>query len=269
MKASRGRGQHWREVNGRTEEEKLACRCIPNFSGKNLESVCLLLGGRVLVSPEYSTRHTLHNWEREYPLSKLSAFEPYDIIPAPIWRAKIPAGHFNIGITRRQPIITDDAIRVVLPTTGAVYGLTIRSGDDRGDDSDQSIQQETLVKVRFPTDLPWMSAFSHNRAVGFVGKRHDELCFAHYNWAGSEVAHHSGHRIVQSPIRSLGDTTSELLLDQFTNRVLVVGDKATSFYILCASDLPSAISRRRLATDETGIALVSPDGANAKRGEGS
>ncbi|KAJ3527700.1 hypothetical protein NMY22_g9683 [Coprinellus aureogranulatus] len=237
----------WRDANGRgTIDEPVLGRWIPRGPSmfSPITSIHLLPGNRILLSYEASrATFSLHNWERDYPLSRITDHHTaYSRVPNPVWQFESPSD--PVFIASQHPFIIRDTIKMVLPTAGYVYGLTIQMDDY----SLEGVRLHPLLKARFDDILP--ASFQLNRGVGFRDHPLKELYYAAYSWTGKHACSDhsdeckgakSAFLVIDNPLRELRDNWETMgpgtcLFDLFSNRVIIPNSDVTKLYTVFATN---------------------------------
>ncbi|KAJ3549320.1 hypothetical protein NMY22_g926 [Coprinellus aureogranulatus] len=263
----------WHHANGRTKDQKLSCRCIsaPATSIEvclsnvivhkfpfqaadahiSLQSMVLLPGNRLLI--DYGNQlAVLYNWEVDLTLCDFtpSAASSEGSRPRPLWEFRSPPHGSDgpiQGLASQQPLILGEAIRMVIPTSRTVYGLSISTHDHSAD----GIQMQTLLKEE--KGIGNFGHFSLNRGVATRFTKGHLFVFSNYHWVGANLDDHRLGRGLQTfpnPVQECYPGKPTLMLhDQFTNRVIVailraVPSSGDRFCIIVPSTRKDGTERR-------------------------
>lgn len=181
----------------------------------------------------------LMNWQNDVEISALPPSEQAtaDYVP-PIWSYDDGKRGPIHSEAMTHPLVFSDAIRLVVPASRKIYGLTI-AHDDSNDDED-AVQIQTLFKGHWKMHQSWQ-VFAYRQAVG---SRNARLTFfsAQYSWrdnSSSPNRSRSPARFteVDIPDGMLKSSRFVTRYDQYSQRVVLVQKDGSQFVTL---DSPSS-----------------------------
>ncbi|KAF6751179.1 hypothetical protein DFP72DRAFT_1172544 [Ephemerocybe angulata] len=233
---------NWQDADAKKEDDELLRWYIPDTP---IMTIHLLPGDRIFV--ENNRVVAILNWRVCCPTSTLPpSRQDLQYIPYPWSRTLMsPVSGFAIS----SPVIMGDAIRLVVPTSKAVYSLTIPI-----DDHDlKAVQFQELMVTSFSADRGAQS-FGSRRAVG-IDHTLDGIYIFTAQYRFKEDISKKGYRpsCRRHPYPfggAKGSFPGYLLFDQFSNRI-VQTDKHASYFITLSSHASHSLNSKETTETDT------------------
>ncbi|KAF5340767.1 hypothetical protein D9611_007508 [Ephemerocybe angulata] len=220
----------WEEANGKNEDQGIPRWYVPDIASLTVK---LLPGDRILTTHQPGAL-CVHNWRLDCPSSPLSpATQQLERI-TPAW---VCGRLGNVcGVAISSFFVVRNSIRLVVPTSSTLYGLTIPK-----DSHDPSlITLEPLVKGYFGFSS-LVVAFGLDRGAGVVTDDNTQLCFTRHKW-NDDLPRLVGNQHTPKPTIAEYEATEpdlqaakRLLYDQCSGRLFIFDSELSSILTLVNS----------------------------------